>query len=492
MHPTAVIFGYYAKVRALQGCRRLYTACRWWQQFVIIRAFILGYFLVALFYKANKTKKKPANANRLVTLDIARFNHDGQGIGYVDDKICFVDGALPGERVKARVSEDKSRFIKAVTTEVISAGPGRITPACRHFALCGGCQLQYAGETVQQQLKREAVNDLFKRFADSEQLPWQADLNAQPWHYRRAARIGVWYEAKNGGFVVGFRRANSKEITAIDDCAVLVTAFARVFAAFAAVLPQLGAGRAVTHLEVVQADNANVVVIRHTRPFNQADKGKLAQLATDYGYLLLSEYDKGRFECLSTRSLPSLYYQLPQWDIRLEFAVGDFIQVNSAVNQQMIAQAIDWLDIKKTDVVLDLFCGIGNFSLPLARLCAQVVGIEGVDEMVARATHNAALNNLDNCSFYQADLSASGPLDSGPYRQFDKILLDPARAGAAALMDGLKDHRSEKVLYVSCEPLTLARDSAVLLRCGYRLTKIALIDMFSQTRRVEVMALFES
>ncbi|MFT4929996.1 MAG: 23S rRNA (uracil1939-C5)-methyltransferase [Phenylobacterium sp.] len=441
---------------------------------------------MAQFFKA---KKKTQTSQRQLKLTIEQFNHDGQGIGYSNDKICFVEGALPGEVVQAKIVEDKAKFIKAQCTKIITPSEQRITPQCVHFNQCGGCQLQYVNEDSQLELKREAVNRLFGRFANVDSLPWQDSLRAKSWHYRRSARIGVWYERKTGEFTVGFRRRNAKQLTPIDQCPVVVDAFADLFSAFAELLPRLKAGRAVTHLEVCQADNANVVIIRHTQPLTKQDVAKIAQLGQTSGYLILSEAEKGQFTCLTATVIPPLYYQLPQFNCKLEFNIGDFIQINAGINEQMVAQAIDWLDIKPDDNVLDLFCGIGNFSLPLASKCANVVGIEGVDKMVEQASHNVRLNGLTNASFYQADLSQDKALDIG-YKTFDKILLDPARAGADGVISTLKGYKASKIVYVSCEPLTLARDSFVLLKSGYRLSKIALMDMFSQTRHVEVMALF--
>ncbi|MFT5164165.1 MAG: 23S rRNA (uracil1939-C5)-methyltransferase, partial [Alteromonadaceae bacterium] len=354
----------------------------------------------------------------------------------------------------------------------------------------------------QLKLKQSALGGLFKRFANIDSLPWQDSLTAHPWHYRRVARVGVWYDTKSQQFNVGFRQRNSKFITPINECEVLVEAFANLFSAFTELLPQLKVGRSVTHLEVCQADNANVVVIRHTQPLSKADVVKINQLAQVNDYLLVSEYEKGQFTCLSQAVMPTLYYRLPGFSsgggldgqgqgLELTFRVDDFIQVNGQINQQMIKQAIDWLALSKSDHVLDLFCGIGNFSLPLATLCATVTGIEGVDGMVRQASHNARHNQLDNCTFLQADLAAPGRLHTGDQTHFNKILLDPARAGAEQVMASIKPFKAQSIVYVSCEPLTLARDSAVLLKSGYQLTKIALMDMFSQTRHVEVMALFE-
>jgi 23S rRNA (uracil1939-C5)-methyltransferase len=445
---------------------------------------------MAQFFKA---KKPVGKSNRVIDINIEQFNHDGQGIGYTDNKICFVQGALPGERVKATVVEDKAKLLKARCNKVIEASEHRIKPECQHFEQCGGCQMQYANRDYQLQLKRQAVSDLFKRFSNIDSLPWQESLTANPWHYRRAARIGVWYDSKKLQFTVGFRQQNSKFLTPIKYCAVLDEAFKNLFSAFAQILEKLKVGRYITHLEVLKADNANAVVIRHTQAMPKADKAKLAALGQENDWLMVSEFEKGEFECLGSDPLPQLHYVLPDFGSKLTFRIGDFIQINADINQQMVKQAQQWLALEKTDNLLDLFCGIGNFSLPLARMCASVTGIEGVDAMVTQATDNGVLNELDNVEFYQADLSADWSKAKPRWLQqaYNKVLLDPARAGAGEILTQLGALKPQKILYVSCEPLTLARDSSVLTDAGYQITKIALMDMFSQTRHVEVMALFE-
>ncbi len=454
---------------------------------------------MAKFYKATK---KPAKSPASIEINVEQFNHDGQGIGYINNKICFVEGALPGERVKAQLVQDKAKMAKARTSKILDPSPERINPPCAHFELCGGCQLQYANNDYQLQLKQQAVAGLFKRFAGIESLPWQDSLTATGWQYRRAARVGVWYETKTKAFTVGFRQQNSKFLTPINECAVLVEPFKDLFRAFAQILPTLNVGRDITHLEVVEADNANVVVIRHTRAMPKADKKKLLQLGEQNQWLMISSPEKGVLETLDDKALPELNYRLEPLahdkHSDLTFNIGDFIQVNSSINQQMIKQAHQWLDLSSNDILLDLFCGIGNFSVPLACVCEKVVGVEGVSAMVERATDNALKNGLENCEFYQADLSQeqlniprNKPMFPWLQQPFTKVLLDPARAGAQQIMKPVAGLKAQKILYVSCEPLTLAQDSFVLLNSGYQLTKIALMDMFAQTRHVEVMALFE-
>ncbi len=450
---------------------------------------------MAKFFKA---KKSPAKSPASIEINVEQFNHDGQGIGYINNKICFVEGALPGERVKAQLIQDKAKMAKARSTKILDPSPRRINPPCPHFNLCGGCQLQYANSDYQLQLKQQAIASLFKRFANIDSLPWQDSLTGIGWQYRRVARVGVWYDTKTKTFTVGFRQQNSKFLTPIKECPVLVDAFKNLFRAFTQILPTLKVGRDITHLEVIEADNANVVVVRHTRAMPKADKQKLLKLGQENQWFMISEAEKGQLEALDDQSLPELHYRLTQYNSELSFAIGDFIQVNGDINRQMIAQAHQWLDLSASDVLLDLFCGIGNFSVPLASVCDKVVGVEGVRAMVERATDNALKNNLKNCEFFQADLSEEqqNPQQNKHKQQwlqqpFTKVLLDPARAGAQQIMKPVAGLKAQKILYVSCEPLTLAQDSLVLLNSGYQLTKIALMDMFAQTRHVEVMALFE-
>lgn len=445
---------------------------------------------MAKFFKPSKAKSKSPVT---VQLDIEHYNHDGDGIGYLDGKICFVQGALPGERVKARLVENKAKVKKAHTVKLLEPHPERKAPNCAHFEHCGGCHLQFIDRDLQLEFKQQAVESLFKRFGKLDSLPWQSPLTSEPWHYRRAARIGVWFEKQSKTFTVGFRKRNSNQLTNIELCPVLSKAFCNIFAEFSHILPQLSAGQYVTHLEVVRADNVNLVVVRHTKAFKDSDKSKLIELGKKHQWVIVSEGHKGQFESLDESSLPVLDYGLSAYDIQLHFRVGDFIQVNSDINEQMIAQAIDWLDVQQSDQILDLFCGIGNFSLPLATRSLRVVGVEGVDAMVEQACHNAQLNNIDNAAFHQADLSQDFVKKPPQWLKadYDKVLLDPARAGAEAMMKPLGKCKPDKILYVSCDPFTCARDSAILLQQGYQLRKIALMDMFSHTRHVEVMALFE-
>jgi 23S rRNA (uracil1939-C5)-methyltransferase len=445
---------------------------------------------MAKFFKAKKVTAKRQSS---IDIKIEQFNHDGYGIGYADDKICFVQGALPGEQVKAKVVEDKAKMRKAKTTKIVQASEHRIEPDCKHFDLCGGCQLQYVSSDAQLQLKQQAITDLFKRFANVASLPWQSPLITTPWHYRRTARIGVWHERKNNEFIVGFRQQNAKQLTPISSCSVLVEEFAELFDAFAQLLPKLKCGRAVTHIEVVKADNANLVVVRHTQPLSEVDSKMLIKMGQDNQWFMVSELEKGQLVGLTEQQLPQLHYNMPQYDTQLAFRLGDFIQVNADINRQMVIQAEQWLDLNEKDTLLDLFCGIGNFSLPLATICDKVVGVEGVDAMVEQATYNATQNAQDNALFYQADLSVDMATNKPQWLQqpFSKVLLDPARAGAQQVMKTVIRLKAQKILYVSCDPLSLARDSSELIASGYRLTKVALMDMFSHTKHVEVMVLFE-
>ena len=462
---------------------------------------------MAQFFQPSSSKRK-SNKNRAnhphLTVDIEQYNHDGQGIGYVNGKICFVQGALPQEQVKVRVLEQKAKVIKAQTVSVLKPSELRIDPQCQHFSQCGGCQLQFLAAEQQLQLKQQAVVQLFARYCQLEELPWQDSIESEIWHYRRAARIGVWYEKKAKRFIVGFRQAKDKQLTAISACGLLDQSFDSIFADFEDLLPQLKVGSSVTHLELFHCDSVDMVVIRHQKPLVAADKQALVQLGERRGWFMVSEIEKGQFEPISASALPQLFYQMSILGrtFQLDFAVGDFIQVNAGVNQQMVTQAAHWLELNDDDYLLDLFCGIGNFSIPLATQCHQVVAVEGVDAMVERVKTNASLNGIDNLMAYQANLAKDwfdGSIQPPWFNQnYTKVLLDPARAGALGIISAIghlqaKVARAQqkKVLYVSCDPLTLARDSSILLQQGYRLTKIAVMDMFVHTRHVEVMALFE-
>ncbi|CAM3765663.1 23S rRNA (uracil(1939)-C(5))-methyltransferase RlmD [Rheinheimera salexigens] len=436
-----------------------------------------------------KAKTKPSRIGNIINLSIDSTDYEVQGIAKIDNKIAFVTGALAGEKVQAKVLEDKAGFIKASVTSVKQAVPERVNAPCRYAKQCGGCQLQYIAVSDQQRLKQLGIDDLLSHQLGLTDLPWQPMLAADNIAYRRRARIGVWYDKKQRKFSIGFRQANAKQIVNIQHCLVLSPVLAPVFTVLATQLPLLSTNSAVTHVEVIDAAGQAYIIVRHTQPLTLQDKQRLIDAWPTA--IWLGEFESGQFSPWQPEHAQyQAEYSLPEQGLRLQFGLDNFIQVNAAVNQEMVSQALQWLAPTATDTILDLYAGIGNFSLALAQQVKAVHAVEGIDKMVQQLLHNAKVNQLSNVTASQADLHLPWPKASWNTAQYNKVLLDPARAGAHGAIEQVVKLKPKTILYVSCNAATLARDSKVLLDSGYRLEKLSGIDMFPHTRHLELMALF--
>jgi 23S rRNA (uracil1939-C5)-methyltransferase len=419
-------------------------------------------------------------------LTIERLANDGRGISFFENRTWFVAGALPGEQVEARVLGARSQIVDARAERILVAAPSRRPAPCQHAAVCGGCSLQHLPHEQQLLLKQQQLNDQLSRIASVQPDEWAPPLVGPEFGYRRRARIAVRWDAKAKRLDVGFRAAASQDIVAISECLVLVQPLQSILQALPEALRRLSKPQALGHVELFNG-TASAVLVRHTAPLPDADVALLQAFCIEHQAQL---WLHGSDEPQPFETTQALGYRLPQWDLQLAYRPGDFVQVNAPVNEAMIAQALDWLAPQANERVLDLFCGLGNFSLPLARQVQEVVAVEGVQVMVDRAAENAAANGLGNVHFFQADLSNS--LAKAPWaaQGFSAVLLDPPRDGALQAVEGVAKLGAKRVLYVSCNPATLARDTAVLAQQGYRLKRAAILDMFPQTAHVEAMALF--
>ncbi|MBL4823066.1 MAG: 23S rRNA (uracil(1939)-C(5))-methyltransferase RlmD [Colwellia sp.] len=462
---------------------------------------------MANFFKENKKKQVNKQSKQINTVIIDKLDLNGCGVGLYQQKPVFVAGSLPSETVEIRITEQKNKYILAKLVKVSKTSEHRVAAQCQHFSLCGGCDLQHLDYDEQLLFKQKKVTELLSRSGISsellKQLPWQKPIQSNPWHYRRKARIGVQFD-KNSQAIIGFRQKATNQLVAVKSCPVLVKPAADIFPILKALLAKLTVKKAIGHIEVIIADivddNSNklTLVVRQIRSINKHDRQLWQQYAEKHAWTVqFLENKKGQEnsnEQINTSagelSYGELSYQLPD-DIRIHFSNTDFIQINQQVNLTMIEQALAWLMPEPNDQVLDLFCGLGNFSLPLAKKVAKVVGVEGVQTMVNKALANAKSNSIDNCQFYQADLNNQWLSNSWAKNNFTKVLLDPARAGAEQAVEQVSQLNIGTILYVSCEPTTLARDSKILLDKGYEIVKIGLIDMFSQTKHVETMVLFQ-
>ncbi len=421
------------------------------------------------------------------TLAIERLANDGRGIAFVDGRTWFVAGALPGEQVEARVLAARAQIVEARSERLIVSSAERRPAGCPHYGQCGGCSLQHAPAADQLALKQRALAEQLQRLANLQPLAWAEPLAGPEWGYRRRARLAVRWDVKKRTLEVGFRAAASQAIVGIEQCPVLVQPLQKLLPPLQATLRAFDKPQAIGHVELFSG-TALALLVRHVGPLAAADLARLEQLCAEQQVQL---WLHGDGEPAPRDPAARLGYRLERWDLTLNYRPGDFIQVNEPVNEAMIAQALDWLAPQPSERVLDLFCGLGNFALPLARLAAEVVGVEGVEAMVARARENAAQNSLERVHFHHADLSKA--LDQAPWARggFPAVLLDPPRDGALEVVRQLDQLGPERVLYVSCNPATLARDAAELSRQGFRLTRAGVLDMFPQTAHVEAMALFE-
>ena len=442
---------------------------------------------MAQFFKASRTKS--AKNRILKNVHVEKLDHQGRGIAYWQNKPLFIDGGLSGESLDIQILESKKRYSKGAIKKINQASELRIEASCPHYNECGGCHLQHLNHEQQIKIKSAGLISLFKRFA--KQVPEQlaAPVVGEPWGYRRTARFGLQFDKKSKQLKMGFRRALSNALIEQKVCPVLLPQLECLISPLKVLLNSLKSRMDLGHVELIFADQGVVVLLRHLKALPKGDLQLIEQFCEEHKLNFFAQDSKYSLVCLSGSQ--QLSYQLEEWDCTLNFSPTDFLQVNSNVNRKMVAQALNWLALTADDIVLDLFCGLGNFTLPIATKAAKVVGVEGVQKMVDRATDNAALNNLDNTSFYQADLSSA---DLGKQiwatQAFNKVLLDPARAGALECMPFIAQLKPSHIVYVSCDPVTLARDSQLLLENGYKLDKLGLLDMFPQTGHMESMALF--
>lgn len=429
-------------------------------------------------------KKRSALETKHQAVSVQKLDHLGAGIAYLDKKPVFIDGALADEEVLIQLTESKSKFARAKLIKVLKPSQQRTVPFCPHYAQCGGCDLQHLSRDAQIEHKQQTLSQLMTKFAGQE-LALSAPVSGVDKGYRRRARISMMWDKKSQLLQFGFRRKQSKEIVTVTDCAVLEPSLNALLPELKSLLSVFKKPDQLGHVELVKGDNTSVLVLRHLSPLADKDLTALKEFAQQHQLTLYVMPNANQLDKVLGEQA---YYQ--EVGVTIPFLPSNFIQVNQQVNQEMVEQALEWLDVQKDDRVLDLFCGLGNFSLPLAKLADKVVGIEGVDEMVEIAKNNALHNKITNVEFYQANLEQEFAGEIWAQQQFNKVLLDPARAGAVGIVDQLASLGAERVVYVSCNPATLARDSQSLLEQGYQLKKLGMLDMFPHTSHLESMALF--
>ena len=425
--------------------------------------------------------------------DILDLSHDGRGVARVDGKVIFVSGVLPGERVRLGRRRSHRHFDEAELLEVLTPSPQRAVPPCPHFGRCGGCVLQHLQPQAQLAAKQRVLAENLERIGKVAPQRWLAPLADAPWAYRRKGRLSVRWVEKKGRVLVGFREDNPRFVADLRGCEVLAPPFGALIAPLAAMLDTLDARRDIPQIEFARGDDAALLLLRHMRPLGDADRARLANFAQQHAIALwLQPGGPDSAHPLRAEDARALAYRIDDDAIEITFQPLDFIQVNAGMNRSMLALALDLLAPQAHERVLDLFAGLGNFTLPIARRAGAVTGVEGEAGLVARATDNAARNGLGNVSFHTANLFADQRRAPWAREAWDKILLDPPRAGAAELLDYLPGKTVRRVVYVSCHPGSLARDAGTLVqRHGYRLAAAGVMDMFPHTAHVESIALFE-
>lgn len=422
------------------------------------------------------------------------LSHDGRGIATIEKKTTFISGALPGETVTYRINQKRSTYNEAALVDVIHPSPERVTPPCQHFGVCGGCSLQHMSMDTQIQLKQQTLLDQLKHFGQVTPANILPPLSATSLGYRRKARLGAKFVIKKDKMLVGFREKSSNYLADLERCIVLHPEVGERLTDLSQLIRSMDLYQHIPQIEVAIGDSDVALVFRHLEPLSQTDKDKLINFGEKHHFhIYLQPNAPATVEKIwPPDSAPRLTYTLPDDDLTFLFHPLDFTQINLDINRMMVRQAIALLELTATDTVLDLFCGIGNFTLPIARHAGHVVGVEGGTEMVTRAQDNAKHNHIENADFYAANLQAP-PLDA-PWMKtaYDKVLLDPPRTGAKEILPYLATCTPKRIVYVSCNPATLARDAGELVnQYGYKLTHVGIINMFPHTAHIEAMAVFD-
>ena len=424
-------------------------------------------------------------------VDITDLSHDGRGVARIDGKTVFVAGALPGERVRLGRVQRHRNFDESKAEEILVRSPQRIEPRCAHFGHCSGCSLQHLPPEAQIAAKQHVLAENFERIGKVAPDRWLEPLTGEPWGYRRKGRLSVKWVAKKDKALVGFREDNPRFVADLARCHTLLPEVGERLADLGALVGSLEARAEIAQIEIAAGDETVALTFRNLKPLSVADREALVAFgkANDLA-ILLQPGGPDSVAPLWPETVP-LSFRIPEFAVELAFRPLDFIQVNRGMNLRMIARAVELLELSPNDRVLDLFCGLGNFTLPLARRAGEVVGVEGETALVARSRENALANGVGNVEFFAADLFADHRDAPWAKRACDKLLLDPPRSGAAAVLEYLPRKGTDRVVYVSCHPGSLARDAGTLVeRHGFTLEAAGVMDMFPHTAHVESIALF--
>ncbi|MBW5289525.1 MAG: 23S rRNA (Uracil-5-) -methyltransferase RumA [Candidatus Ruthia sp. Apha_13_S6] len=423
-------------------------------------------------------------------LNIESLSHEGRGIARFEDKVIFVSGALSGELVIVDRTFSRAKFEEADVKQVLKPAANRITPKCDVFGICGGCSFQHLSSEDQIQAKGNWLKDVFANQVKIEPKTWLKPLQVQSWGYRRKARLGIRYVAKKDKVLVGFREKKSSFITNMSRCEILHPSIGEHLEVLADCIERLSIKSSIPQFEVAIAENNTVLILKHLEPLSVKDEQILVDCAQQLNIAFYTQ--SGGLDSVKPLEKPvMLTYSHPNHDIIMEFLPTDFVQVNFKLNQKMVDLALELLELNEFDEVIDLFCGLGNFTLPIARHAKHVAGIEGDLGLVERAKYNAEKNSITNVDFYKADLFKEvAGFEWFRGKTYNKALIDPARSGAIEIVELLPKLGVTRLVYVSCNPATLARDTIKLIELGFTLETAGVMDMFPQTAHVESIALF--
>jgi 23S rRNA (uracil1939-C5)-methyltransferase len=425
---------------------------------------------------------------------IDSLDHEGRGVARVDGKVVFVDGGLPGESVDLQIWKHHPKYDLANATRILRASSLRVVPPCPHFDRCGGCSLQHLEPRAQVAMKQRVLEDNLARIGKVECETILSPIHGPAWGYRHRARLSARYVAKKGGALVGFRERRTHMVVDMNSCDVLPARISALIAPLRELVSTLDLAARIPQIEIAVGDDATVLTIRVLDAPEEGDLARLHRFAAERGVgICLQTAGPDSIRAIDNEATPWLSYRLPEFDLELRFLPSDFTQVNQAVNTVLVRRAVAMLAPANGEIIADLFCGLGNFTLALGRRGAQVYGVEGSKELVERAAQNASRNALaKRVKVFSADL-LEHPLQAlERLPKLDKMLIDPPRAGAFALVQALGAEAPPRIVYVSCDPATLARDAGVLVHNkGYRLQAAGVINMFPHTSHVESIAVFQ-
>lgn len=437
-------------------------------------------------YRKKKLPEDPVKAT------IESLAHDGRGVSHVDGKVIFIDEALPGEELEFIYTDSRKDYAEGKVATLHSRSPDRDEPACPHFGRCGGCSFQHVKDDRQIIIKQDLLAEQFQRIGKVTVAEFWEPLKGPYWGYRRKARMGVKHVAKKGRVLVGFRERRNPFLAEIESCKVMHPIVGEKLMDLSAMIGELSIKDKIPQIEVAIGDEDCVLAFRVLEPATDEDKEIMRAFGQQHNISMCLQ-SKGPDTIKPIEGDPEVIptYSLPDQGITFHFKPAMFTQVNYEINRQMVNRVMQEMDFNEQDRVLDLFCGLGNFTLPIATKAGHVVGIEGDQPLVNHAKENARLNQINNVEFFVVDLSKDVSDQAWARQKYNKVMLDPSRAGASEVLYQLKKWEPELIMYVSCNPSTLARDAGILVNeLGYTLVKAGVMDMFPQTGHVESIALF--